>query len=163
MQQDFSGTRPNAWDAAAKYSLARRNPLSGRLEVLETGVNFFVQALEVLGAETLFSCEGHPFGFSITFRAPYELALAVERVGYFSVNLSRQANVWHFNLLGNELKDDRGASWTDDDRRECLRLAADAWIREFSLAVPAADDSFQAFMVTRAAQRAGADVGNRTP
>ena len=47
--------------------LTRRDTLNGEKITLEPGVNYFVKKLEALGAKVLFSCEGHPKGFSVVF------------------------------------------------------------------------------------------------
>ena len=46
-----------------------------RLVELEPGVRIFVLTLEAVGATSVMSCEGHPDGFYIGFKAPYELLL----------------------------------------------------------------------------------------
>jgi hypothetical protein len=146
-EEDLSGTQPNAWDAACSYQIARPDPYSGRLEVLNPRTNFFVESLELLGAKTFSSDWEHAHEFGIAFQASYELALAVERTGFFSVHLSTRPYVWRISLMGNE------SFRSDSERRCCLRSAATTWIREFPLTALTPSDSFYAFITAHLARR----------
>ena len=54
---------------------------------LDPEVNFFVESLEAIGAKTLYSCEGHPQGFYVLFKAPYQVARNIASLGYFNVSV----------------------------------------------------------------------------
>ncbi len=88
-----------AWDACYKLELSRQCPIERRLVVLERGVNFFVLSLEALGCQTFHSCEGHPRGFYVAFRAPSViLAREIAGAGYFSVELAKPADTYSIHL-----------------------------------------------------------------
>ena len=114
------------WVIAGQQTLQRVNP-RGKAENLDPGVNFFVLALEELGAETVWSCEGHPEGFYVTFRSSLELAQRIKSVGYFRVEIERPGE---FSIRLRDL--DRASSgdwvpWTDANKNRVLRWAASAW------------------------------------
>jgi hypothetical protein len=116
------------WDRAAATVLTRVSGLPGRgEESLDTGVNFFVLALEGLGAKPRFSCEGHPRGFYITFDASYELALEIRKAGYFAVELEG-LDYWSLRRTSGELFLKR---YTEKNKVDSLRSAADGWLRFF--------------------------------
>lgn len=106
-------TKRNAWDEAYDLKVYRGG------EKLDPGVKFFVLMLDQLGLPTYFSCEGHPSGFYVTFRAPYEIALEIQRTGYFSVEIEGE-DYWSIR------QHYRGENKTDG-----LRWAADAWEKKF--------------------------------
>ena len=113
------------WDAACKLRLKRYdyNPAG---ELIDPGVNFFVLALTALGARTQYSCEGHPQGFYITFSCPYELALAIDQCGFFSVEICRTANHWRLCRSAPS----EAATLGERDKVEALRWAAEAWTKK---------------------------------
>lgn len=129
----------NPWDKATKRLLRRPDTLTitgtpnevyGTSEPLlnrrtrdcelERGVNYFVLALERMGATTMWTCEGHPTGFYIVFHADYRLAHDIEQAGYFHVEVERQLNCFSIRLPGSTAFDEKS-------RRSCLRGAASAW------------------------------------
>lgn len=116
----------NPWDEAGRKVLRRVNPSTGKLENLDRGVNYFIIALEALGARTLYSCEGHPFGFYISFEGSYELAIQVQKAGFFQVEVEER-NCWSLRLGRNETGLDRGASWNERKKRQVLRRVATSW------------------------------------
>lgn len=111
-------TGPNIWDKAASRTLVR-----GR-EKLDPGVNFFVLMLERMGLSTHYSCEGHPGGFYVTFRGPYDAALAIKEAGFFNVEIEGP-DYWSIRLHGEEEED------IERERVDSLRWAADAWEERF--------------------------------
>jgi hypothetical protein len=143
----------NPWDKAAQKTLLRPDTLhalnlwpplihSSRVApmlsrdmpkcVLERGVNYFVLALEALGATTLWSCEGHPTGFYIMFHADYRTALNIARAGYFNVELDSRMNCFALRLYERMSK---SGKFTDRTRCNRLRAAALAWERIFKTEV----------------------------
>lgn len=129
-------TTPNVWDEAAALSVWRVDPISGESVKLDPGVNYFVLMLEQLGLQTSFSCEGHPGGFYITFRGPYEAALAISQAGYFSVEIEEHKNYWSMRKhlryetdaeTGRKLSKQEAYKWTVDG----FRWAAEAWEAKF--------------------------------
>lgn len=110
-------TKKNVWDAAAEIKIYR----SG--ELLDSGVNYFVLMLNQMGLPTSYSCEGHPNGFYVTFNAYYKEALAIRRVGYFSVEIEEK-DYWsirsHIDYAG-----------TPREKIDAMRWAAAAWDERF--------------------------------
>lgn|SRR5581483_4447915 len=84
-----STTSPNPWDAARKIKVLRCAP-GYPLADLEPGVKFFVLMLERLGAQTLYSCEGHPRGFYVTVLLPVRNRPATERARVFRLRNKRE-------------------------------------------------------------------------
>lgn len=116
--------KPNNWDRARKLRLSRKEPgpLGDRF-IIEPGVNFFVAMLEQIGCVTYFSCQGHPKGFYVNFRATYSKAVKINQCGFFSVDIS-SPQVWNMHL------DDDEAFYgkiTRSKHERTLRWAADAW------------------------------------
>lgn len=74
--------KKNAWDTACKLTLHRRDPDGRGLVPLEPGVNYFVLALERMGARTRYSCEGHPSGFYVMFHSSAKVARQVSELVY---------------------------------------------------------------------------------
>lgn len=87
----------STWKQAAKLKLLRVSPLTGQLEELERGVNFFVLMLEKLGGKTQFSCEGHPNGFYVLFTGSYTLAKRIKACGFFTVEIEGD-NRWSIRM-----------------------------------------------------------------
>lgn len=126
-----SAKSKNPWVQACKLSLVRNSDTKFGLwppETLEPGVNFFVLALEELGAKTNFSCEGHPRGFYVAFEAPYELAIEIRKAGQFSVEIWEE-NTWTIRNIYAENNTPNG--YTDYQRQEALRYAATCWVDYF--------------------------------
>lgn len=126
----------NPWDAAQSWDVVRGNAL-GPPAQLEPGVKFFVLQLERLGCTTVFSCQGHPDGFYVTFTGPLSAARAVAGCGYLTVEVERAPDTYRLSLQANELGYLRqGAPWTDAVRESCLRGAAAAWETTFGRLSP---------------------------
>lgn len=70
--------KKNPWLLAKKLDLWRADP-TGKSHLLDKGVNFFVLALERLGAVPSYSCEGHApyYSFNLVFVAPLALAARI--------------------------------------------------------------------------------------
>lgn len=123
----------NPWDDAKKRKLIRRDTLSGEVIVLERGVNFFVEALERLGAITFFSCEGHPCGFYIAFSCDEKVARRVSAAGFFNVELGGVRGGWVLRLSSNEYHtlSETGSRMNEREKCGILRMVANAWTRAF--------------------------------
>ena len=115
------------WDRARTTVLIRKNGAFRNDEPLDTGVNFFVLALEALGAVPRFSCEGHPTGFYVAFEASYELAFEIHCAGFFSVEIEGP-NYWSIRKANTERMSER---YDEADKVDTLRWATDAWLRTF--------------------------------
>ena len=136
------------WDRAKELVLSRQSTyalMTGDVEYieLEPGVNFFVLALEHLGAITRFSCEGHPYFFYISFVASEQLAREIAKAGFFSVEVAKQEpGLYIIRANAPRLsKTDNGQyvveSWCADENETVLRFAAQAWVSHFRLDVDA--------------------------
>jgi hypothetical protein len=113
----YSGRPDTAWDAACRKRLVRQDVFGGAC-VIEPGAVWFVEWLEALGAETVFSCEGHPGGFHVIFRSTYELAHAIAGMANTEVDIFRsgrfpQPGQWRVRL--------RNEPTTREKRDESLR------------------------------------------
>jgi len=87
-------------------------------EKLDPGVNYFVFMLDQMGLRTLYSCEGHPGGFYVTFIAPYEKALEIKKAEFFSVEIEGE-NYWSIRRH-SPLMDEREVV-------DAMRWATDSW------------------------------------
>ena len=114
------------WDICGRQILTRPNE-NPKYERLDPGVNFFVLALEALGAVPRYSCEGHPRGFYVAFDATYELAQEIHSAGFFRVEIERP-NYWsiRYSDTGPE-----GNFLTEAERVQRLRWASSAWVKRF--------------------------------
>lgn len=81
------------WRSACRLKLHRTSPCGTYSEIIDPGANFFVAALEKLGAKPHYSCAGHPNGFYVMFEASYELAQKIYAAGYFRIEIEGK-NVW---------------------------------------------------------------------
>jgi hypothetical protein len=115
--------------AATPWDRSRQEVLTRSGCELERGVNYFVTALEKLGAKTTYSCEGHPKGFYIVFQGTYDLAHAIANAGYFQVEIERGRGEFSLRLMSNEVG--HGPTWDEKAKRECLRWASEAWEKAF--------------------------------
>jgi hypothetical protein len=115
------------WTRAGKLEIQRMSPLTGQLQNIDKGVNFFVLALEALGARTEFSCEGHPTGFYVLFTAPYELVLAIKAAGYFGFEVEG-TNRWSIRL--NEYRPAL-KPYSETDKKQTLKWATESWLKRF--------------------------------
>jgi hypothetical protein len=109
----------HVWDQACELVVERTSPCGTYSGPIDPGVNYFVLALEQLGASPRYSCEGHPGGFYVLFEAPLALALRILNCGYFTVELEGK-NLWSIRMRVPD---------TDDERVQLLRWAADAWTK----------------------------------
>lgn len=119
------------WDQARKLTLMRgyeSEEITYPVSKMEPGVNFFILALEELGAKTRFSCEGHPCGFYIAFEGSYELAIELHDTRTFSVEVWKH-NVWTLRNAYQEAAANGG--YTEENRKQRLRWATEAWLRYF--------------------------------
>lgn len=123
--------KSHVWDQARNFSVIRgtqTEEITWPPERLDPGVNFFVLALEELGAKTQFSCEGHPKGFYIAFEAPLELAVEIAQLQKFSVEIWKEG-VWTMRNIRSE--NTHGSQYTECDRDRILRLNTKAWVDYF--------------------------------
>lgn len=114
------------WDQACDLVVERGGKMYP-VQSVDRGVNFFILALEELGAKTNFSCEGHPTGFYIAFDAPYELAYEIKCAGFFSVEIEGK-NSWSIRKTGAEKGNPH---YSERDKLFVLRNATEAWLRVF--------------------------------
>jgi hypothetical protein len=141
MPQQESKFANHPWDVAAATPLTRQSTLLCKPQVIDPGVNFFVLALEALGATLQFSCEGHPKGFYVLFAASYELALEIRNAGYFSVEVEGPGT-WSIRKLSDEYS---RAEYAEKDKAWLLRSAADAWLRHFGERLTARNEQARPF------------------
>ena len=117
----------DVWTRCCEIKLRRKDLRTGKLALLEPGVNFFILMLEQLGCKTSFSCEGHPHGFYIQFSGPLAVACGlVNACKVFRVEVDDQVNVFTIRLWS-----DIGDNLTDSRKEKLLRLAAANWQRKF--------------------------------
>jgi hypothetical protein len=121
MGQSIAFKTDGVWAEWCTRSLTRQSSGSGKLETLDPGVNFFVEALEAAGATTQFSCEGHPNGFYVAFFSDYDLALRVHAAGFFEIEFVH-VGYWCIRLKTLSTEDDFA-------KRRALNWAADAWVK----------------------------------
>jgi hypothetical protein len=134
MAKKLKDSLNHPWDRAAATVLTRANGTWGEKEAIDVGVNFFVLALEALGAKPRFSCEGHPAGFYVAFEAPYELALEIAKAGYFTVEIASNNSYWNIPDYWSIRKanaERMEQPYTEEAKASTLRRAADAWLRAF--------------------------------
>lgn len=111
----------NIWDKACRLILERSSPNGLYAGPIERGVNYFVLMLEQLGATTYYSCEGHPNGFYIVFKAPLKIARNLAACGYFSIEITGDG-LWRLSMRPVD---------THAERRQILRWAAASWEKRF--------------------------------
>jgi hypothetical protein len=136
----------SSWDHAGRLDVVRGNSHDEPAN-LEPGVKFFVLMIEQLGGKTLYSCEGHPDGFYVTFQAPHALALRIARPGYLDVSIvartmSPHTLEWEFPedrwLMElrprpcslEDLRQPTGEE-REQEKIETLRRVAEAWEEAF--------------------------------
>jgi hypothetical protein len=110
-----------SWAEAARLKLYRDSPCKTYTGLIESGVNYFVLALEQLGAVTQYSCEGHPNNFYILFSAPQEIAEDIRACGFFVVELEGP-DTWSIRI---------NRDIAESERKDILRFAAQAWTKKF--------------------------------
>jgi hypothetical protein len=88
------GFGENPWDVARRRRLTRSS-IFGKPQPIDSGVNFFVEALERMGAKPQASCDGHgdPCGFYVLFGGNEKLARRIKNAGFFKVEIERDALV----------------------------------------------------------------------
>jgi hypothetical protein len=106
----------NPWRRAQKFAVIRQSPCGIYTGEIEPGVNFFVLALEHLGAIPHYSCEGHPTGFYVMFQASYVLAQKIQACGYFRVEIEGK-NYWSIRMRECVTETDRVAILTGAAKR----------------------------------------------
>lgn len=122
MPTGISTTRTiKSWAQANRLTLHRTSPCGTYSGVIDRGVNYFVLALEQLGAQPEYSCEGHPNSFYVLFSAPQSVAEAIRARGFFAVELEGEDR-WSIRISRNV---------TEDDRRQILKHAARVWTTYF--------------------------------
>ena len=99
--RNFEGDN-SEWANAARTRCIRPTDFNG-FDVIEPGAVWFVEWLESKGAQTLFSCEGHPEGFHVVFSGTYELAHALASaenliVSVFRTEVHLQPGLWKMEL-----------------------------------------------------------------
>ena len=82
------GDDDSEWARAAQTRCIRKNTF-GDFDIIEPGAVWFVEWLERNGAQTIFSCEGHPEDFHVVFRGSYDLAHAMAAVEHLVVSVFR--------------------------------------------------------------------------
>ncbi len=119
----------NPWDACRKLKLIRGNHFYPP-QVIDPGVNYFVLMLEQLGCTPIWSCEGHPEGFHVTFHGPEHIARTIAAMGIFTLEL--QDCCFCMTLDGREIwKRRAGKPWPLRLRNALLRVSSDHWTRHF--------------------------------
>lgn len=117
-----------AFDRHARTSCLRDDSYGRGLVEMEPGVRFFIRAIETLGGRTRWSCEGHERGdkpgfydgsFYIAFEADYRAAVAIKKLGFFSVEVEGE-NAFSLRRHTNEE--------TLQEATSILRLAAKHWV-----------------------------------
>jgi hypothetical protein len=110
-----------SWVAAARLKLYRDSPCGTYTGLIESGVNYFVLALEQLGAVTQYSCEGHPNNFYLMFSAPQNVAEEIKACGFFVIELEG-SDTWSLRI---------NRDITESERKAILRFAAQEWTKKF--------------------------------
>jgi hypothetical protein len=82
------GDDDSEWARAARTRCIRKTTF-GDSDIIEPGAVWFVEWLERNGAQTVFSCEGHPEGFHVVFHGSYDLAHALAAVEHLVVSVFR--------------------------------------------------------------------------
>jgi len=72
--------------------------------------------------ETVFSCEGHPTGFHVVFRGPYELARTIASAPHAEVSIFRSGRFPEVNQWRLQLRTEPDCR---EDRDRKLRRLAD--------------------------------------
>lgn len=109
---------------------------------VDPGVKFFVLLLEKLGAETLFSCEGHPFGFYVMFRRGNMTQETLTKLvdvsfGRASIELWPEDR-FRFSINALELAIlAAGHEWTERFKNIVLERLATKLVRKFGSVLPA--------------------------
>lgn len=144
---DIATTSP--WDEAKAFPVIRGNHIY-EAGPLEDGVKFFVLMLEQLGCTPMFSCEGHPEGFGISFVGPEKIARTIARCGWFTVELDRASGDGAYSMrLGADSRRSP-EPWNEELRVECLRDASEAWVHEFGPLLPATIESGKQVRIAKA-------------
>jgi hypothetical protein len=113
-----------SWKQSLRYKVSKCSPCGTYGGFIDPGVNLFVLLLEKLGADTHYSCEGHPGGFYVLFAAPLSLAQKIVGCGYFTVELERgDTKIPRWSIR---------AEFEDESLKErVLALAAGKWLEQF--------------------------------
>jgi len=103
------------WARAARTRCIRKT-VFGDLDLIEPGAIWFVEWLESKGAQTIFSCEGHPEDFHVVFHGSYDLAHALAAVEHLVVSIFRseqhpETDQWKLELTyWPETREERDAA-----------------------------------------------------
>ena len=108
------------WQKAAKYDLILSSPCGTYVGPIDRGVNYFVLMLQQQGANTHYSCEGHPSNFYIVFESDTALARQIKTLGYFNVEVESKER-WSLRREFN----------TEEEKQYVFTLAAKAWNKAF--------------------------------
>ena len=106
-------TKPNVWDENRNRKL-----IGDEGKRIDPGVNFFVLMLQAMGCKTRFSCEGHPEGFYVSFKANLTQARFIHTMGFFTVEMEHGSNLWSIRIHGEE---------NSKEHVDHLRWAATSW------------------------------------
>ena len=112
------------WDRSTHLNLQRTNRTFDKPGNIDPGINFFVLALELLGAEPQWSCEGHPTGTYVAFYSTYELAQEIHAAGFFQVEIEGEG---YWSIRMNRF----GQISTEGEKIRNLRWATEAWLKRF--------------------------------
>jgi len=133
----------SAWELAGQIDVQREGPpLPGQtkpfyaMSQLENGIKFFVLALEELGAVTEYSCEGHPYGAYVSFKAPLRLAKQIHMTSTFylmaDTHNKRPDDICDCAMYATQPGDTLKATrYTEEARVRFLTEAADKWLYNF--------------------------------
>jgi hypothetical protein len=119
--RDF-GDDDSDWARAARTRCVRKT-VFGDFDLIEPGAVWFIEWLEQHGAKTIFSCEGHPHDFHVTFRGSYEIAHALAGVENLDVYVFRSKSYPEKDQWKMEL-----SYWPDsrEERDKALRKLAES-------------------------------------
>jgi hypothetical protein len=113
------GELKTPWDECYKQSLIRTCPIPTQAPmILDFGVNYFILKLEAIELKTFWSCEGHPSGFYIVFKAPYKIARKISFMSseFAQVSISNitKSNIKHTAEKLGKIESRRNLCWNLD-------------------------------------------------
>lgn len=113
-----------SWKQSLRYEVSKCSPCGTYGGFIDAGVNLFVLLLEKLGADTHYSCEGHPGGFYVVFAAPLSLAQKIAGCGYFTVELERGVTkIPRWSIRVDFV--------SEEHKEQVLTWAAEKWLEQF--------------------------------
>lgn len=122
--QDLLRIIMHIWDQTCLLVVERSSPCGIYVGPIDKGVNYFVLMLEQLGARPSYSCEGHPNGFYVSFKAATKVAERIANCGYLCVELERN-KTWI--LRTKERHCTTCGFKSNEERVRLLKWAAEAW------------------------------------